>query len=107
MRDILRLSLPLTVWLVCFSGVYALHALVCSDRLATGGASVPDLGHSVLLFGWAVSIVVQVGLLVALSGSRFGGPKGFMRSITLALAAIGLMATLWTLGPVALIRPCG
>src|SRR5690606_2538278 len=37
MTDLLRISVPLTAWLVAFSAVYGLHGLVCSEHWAEAG----------------------------------------------------------------------
>lgn len=107
MIAVLRLSLPITVWLVSFSAVYGLHGIVCSFPWGTSeGPWAYTLGHLVLIAASAVAIAAQVTLLAALSTRRFGGPAGFVRRVSLALAVVALVATVWTLAPVAALAPC-
>ncbi|WP_230532590.1 hypothetical protein [Microvirga roseola] len=99
MRDILRISVPLTIWLASFSAVYGLEGLVCSDRWA-------QAGRGALLMAWAAAIVLQIVLLLALRSTRFASPSGFVRGVSLALAGVALVATAWTLLPVAVTSLC-
>lgn len=107
MTDVIRLSLPLTVWLISFSAVYGLHGIVCSSSWsATTGFAGLSQGRLVLLGAFAIATVVQAATLIFLMSERFGGATGFMRWTTLALAIVGLVAVVWTLFPVAALSLC-
>lgn len=107
MKDILRLSLPLTLWLVSFSGLYGLHGLVCTQ----GWASTPGLGgmslaKAMLLAAGAVAVLIQVVAIALIGGSRYGATQGFLRSVSLSLAVVALIAAVWTSVPVVILPIC-
>jgi len=105
MRDILRLSLPLTLWLATFSGLYALHGLLCSSRFAQ--AATPDeAGRFLLTAAALLAVALQVALLLALRSGRWGAPSGFVRRTSLTLGLIALVATIWTSLPIAAVSHC-
>lgn len=99
MIEILRLSLPITVWLTGFSAVYALQGLSCSRHWPA------DLDpRPILLAAWAVAIVLQlVALLVVLSAPS---PSRFVQTAAVTLAATALGAAVWTLMPVLVASIC-
>lgn len=99
MTAILRLSLPMTVWLVGFSAIYALHGLSCSRHWPAGVDR-----HAVLIAAAALGIGLQAlicGLLL-----RSASPQHFMRWVTAALAAVALGASLWTWAPLLALDGC-
>ena len=99
MIEILRLSLPISLWITGFSAVYALQGFTCSRHW-------PDdlWARPVLLAAWAVCVGVQVLGLMAVrhapSGSRF------VQTAATAIAAAALFAALWTLMPVLVASAC-
>ena len=99
MIEILRLSLPLTVWLTGFSAVYALQGLSCSRHWPTDIDARP-----VLLVAWAVAIAVQAISLMAVvyapSSSRF------VQATFLTIAIAALVAAVWTMLPVLIASAC-
>lgn len=105
MTDILRISIPLTVWIAAFSAIYGLEGLVCSDNWAEAGLS-PAQGHAALIAAWVIAIVVQAGLLLALRVPRFASSSGFIQAVGVSLAAFALVATVWTLFPVVTTSVC-
>lgn len=105
MRDILRIAAPLTAWLSAFSAVYALEGLVCSWRWADAGLSV-SAGRVALIGAWGAAMALQLVLLLGLHATRFASPSGFVRRVSLVLAGAALVATAWTLLPVATSATC-
>lgn len=105
MTDILRIAVPLTAWLAAFSAVYGLHGLVCSERWAAAGFDLAA-GRAVMAAAWAAAVAVQIALLVALRSPRFASRSAFVRGVSLMLAVTALVATLWTLLPVATTSVC-
>ncbi|MFZ3582491.1 hypothetical protein ACOI1H_10015 [Loktanella sp. DJP18] len=104
MTDILRLSLPLTVWLASFSAIYGLQGLICSDRWPeTDGFAI---GRTALLFAWLLAGSIQTALLVGLRSQRYASPSAFVRQVSLILAVAALVATVWTLLPVVVTSAC-
>ncbi len=99
MKDVLRLSVPLAVWLAGFSAVYALQGLGCSRHWPEGLAARP-----VLITAWVLAVAVQA--LLVLSLLRDPSPSTFTRTTSLALALTALVAALWTLMPVAVTSTC-
>lgn len=102
MRDILRLSMPMTVWLISFSAVYGLQGLVCSPRLSyeQGGA------RYLLILAVILGVCIQAALLWGLHSHRWGSPHPFIRATSTILGAVALIATIWTLFPVILLSLC-
>jgi hypothetical protein len=105
MKDVLRLSLPLTLWLIGFSALYGLQGLVCSGDWGAGPEDLAS-GRIVLLAAVVAAVLVQGGMLFLLGATRAGAAPGLMRSVSLALAAIALIATLWASVPVAVLPLC-
>ncbi len=99
MIEILRLSLPITVWLTGFSAVYALQGLSCSRHWPTDIDARP-----VLLAAWCVAIAVQaVGLMAVLYAPS---PSRFIQSTAVAIAGTALVAAVWTMMPVVVASVC-
>ncbi len=99
MIEILRLSLPITIWLVGFSAVYAVRELTCSRHWPA------DLdARTVLVAGFAIAVAMQVISLLATvyapSRSRF------VQTASMALAVTALVASIWTLIPVLVTSIC-
>jgi hypothetical protein len=105
MTDILRLSLPLSVWIAAFSGVYGLEGIVCSDQWVTGGLSLGQ-GRMALIAAWAAAVAVQVILLVGLRMPRFASSLPWVQRVSTILAWVALVATMWSLLPVATTSLC-
>jgi hypothetical protein len=99
MREILRLSLPMTVWLVGFSAIYALQGLACSRHWP------PDFeARPVLIAAFAVAVMVQVAILIYVVARP--SPSRHLQSVTTALAITGIVAVLWTFMPVVAASVC-
>ena len=105
MTDILRISVPLTLWLAAFSAVYGLQGLVCSPRWAEAALGLAT-GRLLLALAWLAAVALQAALLLALRSPRFASRSGFVRGLSLSLAAVALVATLWTLLPVVATSAC-
>lgn len=105
MRDVLRIAVPLTAWLAAFSAIYGLQGLVCSERWIEAGLG-PAAGRGALLAAWAAANALQAALLLALRSRRLASPSGTVRGVSLTLAAAALVATAWTLFPVAATSLC-
>ncbi|GGF76075.1 hypothetical protein GCM10011402_31050 [Paracoccus acridae] len=105
MKDILRLSLPLSVWIAAFSGVYGLEGVVCSDRGAGAGLGLGQ-GRAVLVVAWVVAIAVQVGLIFGLRTPRFASAQPWVQRVSMILACVALVATVWSLLPVVTTSLC-
>jgi hypothetical protein len=105
MTDILRLSVPVTVWLAAFSAVYGLSGLVCASRWADT-ALAADAGRPALMAAEVAAIAVQFVFLAALASSRWGSPSTFVRSTSLGLGLAATVASVWTLFPIAVVSPC-
>ena len=93
MIEILRLSLPVSVWIMGFSTLYALQGLSCSRHWPTDIDARP-----VLLAAWAVAVAVQALSLMAVV--YVPSPSRFVQTTTVTLAAAALVAAVWTMMPV-------
>lgn len=100
MRDLLRLSVPLTLWLALFSLIYGLHATLC----ATGVEGA--LARAMLAAVWGIGVALQLGMLLALRSPRFGALSPTIRQASVALAATALFATVWSLFPALILPLC-
>ena len=107
MRDLLRILLPLLLWLAAFSAIYGLHGIGCAQRWPEVALPAASLFRWALVTAWLAAILAQLVVLAALGSRRFGAPSPFARWTSLATAWAGLVATLWTLHPVALLADCG
>lgn len=99
MTDILRLSLPLTLWLVGFSSVYALQGLACSRHW-------PEAldARAALIAASVAAAVIQSFALLAVRSLR--SESVFAQRVATALALTALVATIWTVLPVVAISVC-
>jgi hypothetical protein len=86
--------------------VYGLHGLVCSHRWAEAGLSLAA-GRGSLVAAFAAALALQALILVALRSPRLVSNSGFVRRVSLTLAGAALVATAWTLLPVAATSLCG
>jgi len=92
------------IWAAGFSLTYALHGTGC----AAGWPQIPavaglDLHRAALWSGWLATLVPGVALLLWLPPAQ---PDSLTRWLPRAGAWIGLVATLLTLLPVAVVRSC-
>lgn len=106
MRDILRISVPITAWLAAFSAVYGLQGFLCSDHWGGGEWNGVAAGRVLLVAAWGAVIAIQAALLLALRSPRFASPRPFVRWVSNLLAAVALVAAVWTLFPVVATSRC-
>lgn len=104
MIDILRISVPLTVWLPSFSAIYGLEGVLCSNRSADAFGFLA--GRAPLVAAWLIAIAIQVAMLTGLRSRRFASPSPFIRSVSVPLAVTSLVATIWTAFPVMTLSRC-
>ncbi|GGM12895.1 hypothetical protein GCM10011534_38690 [Pseudooceanicola nanhaiensis] len=97
MRSLLRLALPLTLWLACFSAVYGLAGLLCSSRWSPVADDTTRL--TLLALAAMAAVVLQAGLVLALRSPRWQDPDTTLRRASLVLAVAALVSTIWTLLP--------
>lgn len=102
MRDVLRISIPFTLWLVSFSALYGLHGLVCSERwpasLGPGAGTAALAGAAILAIG------LQAACIFALRAPQALSPLPGRLVQILAVAA--LFAMVWTAVPVIMTSAC-
>ena len=102
MRDILRIAAPFTLWIAVFSAVYGLEGMVCCRH---GLALAPAQGRLLLVTALAGRDRVA-GLLWTLWSGPYGSPTRFGRLVSRTLGLSALVATVWTLAPVATLPVC-
>lgn len=105
MTALLRISVPLTVWLAAFSATYGLHGLVCSPRWAEAGLDLAA-GRAALATAAALAVAAQVVVLFALSRPGLTARRGFTRRLSLVLATAALVASVWTAIPAVATSAC-
>lgn len=99
MIEILRLSLPITLWVTGFSAVYALQGFSCSRHWPDDLWTRP-----VLLAAWAFCVGLQV--LALMGVCRAPSQSRFVQTAATAIAAMALLAAIWTLMPVLAVSAC-
>lgn len=103
MIQILRLSLPMTLWLIGFSTLYALEGLSCSRHWP------PGLEPRAVLITAAALLVGLQGLafwLTLLQPPRSNPATNPVDRIAAGLAAAALGAAIWTSAPVLALAAC-
>jgi len=105
MTDILRISVPITVWIAAFSAVYGLEGIVCSDLWTAAGLG-PGQGRIALVAAWAAAILLQVAMLIVLRRPRFASSLPWVQRLGTILGCVALVATAWSLMPVATASLC-
>ncbi|WP_374431936.1 hypothetical protein [Tabrizicola sp.] len=100
MRNVFRLSLPFTVWIIGFCAVYALQGLSCSRHWPEG------VDPRLALIIAAGAFVVTQGLVLAVLLGK-PSPSRFVQATTTTLGAAALAAALWTSLPVLALTVCG
>ena len=106
MSELFRICAAPLVWLASFSMIYGLHGIGCAERWADVEVLSVSLFRVLLLAAWLGAILASTAVLMVLRSDRFGSRSAFMRSTSLATAWAGLVATLWTLHPVAVVSSC-
>lgn len=106
MGDVARILIGPLAWLACFSAIYGLLGIACAFGWASTG--VGSLSHLRLALGaaWIAAILLQMAILAALYGARFGARPGFVQVVSRATGWIGLVATVWSLFPVVASSSC-
>jgi hypothetical protein len=104
MKEVFRIALPLSLWLVSFSAIYALHGVICGAQVAW--LTDPAMARTALVLAWLMAVSAQIAVLIGLLHPRLGGPPGVARWIAIALAVAALVAVVWTLFPVAVLSLC-
>jgi hypothetical protein len=94
-RTTLRLAFPLLVWGSHFAVVYGFTALACAR---TSPQAVP----------WTIGVATLVAgaALIATIAREWPRRADFEAWLTLALAAISLVAVAWEALPVLMVPPC-
>lgn len=105
MTDILRISIPVSVWIAAFSAIYGLEGVICSDLWRAAGLSLGQ-GRGVLVAAWIAAIGLQAALLVALRRPRFASSLPWVQRVATILGYVALVATVWSLMPVVTTSLC-
>lgn len=105
MTDLLRILIAPLVWLAAFSAVYGLHGVLCGQAV-TGTVLGMPLQRVALVAAYGLAILLQLGLLWALHSPRFAATSDFVHFVSRATGWTGLIATIWSLLPVAVTTYC-
>lgn len=99
MIEMLRLSVPLTIWITGFSALYGLQGLTCSRHWPD------DLdARTVLLVAGGVAVAIQG---IGLAAIRLApSPSRFVQRAATVLAVAALIAAIWTMLPVLAVSAC-
>ncbi len=107
--DVFPALVAFLVWLLHFGFAYGAHALGC----ARGWASSPMWGVPVVPLVVGIATVVALGAVVAILVRAVlrvrGAPSGtgrFVDQVTAGLAALALVAIVFTALPVLMVSPC-
>lgn len=99
MIEILRISIPLTVWISGFSALYALQGLTCSRHWPAALDA-----QTVLLIASAVAVVAQALCLLAIRCTL--SSSCFVQNTATSLAVTALVAAIWSMLPVVATTAC-
>lgn len=100
MIQILRLSLPITLWLIGFCAIYALQGMACSRHWPPGLEP-----RAALMVAAALFVLVQGFVLLAVL--RVPDTSRFVQRTAASLAAVAFAAAVWTSLPVLAVAVCG
>lgn len=100
MGAVLRIALPLAVWLAAFSAVYGLNGWLCTTDLADATA------RAVLAAAVLLAVAVQASLILWLRRSDWHAAGPLLRGVALTLAVVALIGTVWTLVPGLMLSRC-
>ncbi|MGR3467199.1 MAG: hypothetical protein ACU0CI_04915 [Shimia sp.] len=101
MSDLLRLSVPLSVWLSAFSAIYGLQGLICAGHIPEG------LGRALLVGGWLFAVILQIALLLAIRRPAWASDSAFVQTLATTLAIVAIFAAIWAQMPVLFATTCG
>lgn len=106
MKDLASMLVGPLAWLSLFTLVYGLHGLLCG--LGLGGAEMfgQPMLRLVLVLAWLAAIGLQAAILAVLYSSSFTVSSAFVGHVSRLTAWVGLVATVWTLAPIAATTPC-
>ncbi len=96
MKDLIRLFVPLVLWLASFSAIYGLQAIMCRQ----------GWDQILLIGGFGLAIALQSAVLLGLASRKYGASTKFVRQSSLALGLVGMLAVLWTFAPVVFLSAC-
>lgn len=105
MRDLARILAGPTVWFVSFCAVYGLHGLICGHNIQGTLAGI-DLARGLLVSAFVIALAAQAGMIWLLSATRLAANGPLTAFTSRATAWIGLVASGWTLLPVATTTYC-
>lgn len=88
-----------TLWGILFSLVYGMHGIVCAG--VEGPESLGTIGRAVLILTWLLGLLLFVPLFRVLPEQGTLSPR-----LPRYAAWTGLVATVYTLFPVALMTSC-
>lgn len=95
MTALLRAILPPAIWFACLSVAYGLVTLACARDILSGVGGYVALG------------VIVAGIVVlALDGCSAAGRHRSLTAIAFGLSVLSILATLWLLVPLFVLRSC-
>lgn len=105
MTDVLRILIAPLVWLAAFSAVYGVHGVICGQGIDAMGLA-PWVPRALLVGAFVLTLLCQIGVLVALYAPRFASPSPFVRFVSQVTGWVGLVAAVWTLFPTTVTTYC-
>ena len=105
MKDLLRILVPLLVWLAAFSAIYGLQGLGCASQLDRETFAGISLLRVVLVGAWGLTIALQSGMVLWIE--RTSPVLDWTHKVSRVTAWTALLAALWSLFPVAVMSACG
>lgn len=99
MIEILRISLPVSIWIAGFSAVYALQGLTCSRHWPSDLEARPVVVAALVLVA-----ALQAGCLAAIL--HVPSESRFVQTVATTLAVTALIATVWTMMALLAVSAC-
>ena len=113
MNLLARATAGLILWGLAFASVYGLEGLGCANGWHESGRSgiamSDDTGVSLrlmLVTAWLIAISAHGILVLYLLFTNTTREQPFWRRLEISSAMVGMLATIWTLFPVAVLRLC-
>lgn len=106
MSVIFQLLAPLLLWLASFSAIYGLHGLGCAQGWSAVEIGPLSLFRMALVVAWGVVVAAQIMLFRLVRNRIRRAPKRDLPKTRLIIGWTALVASVWTLFPVAVLTSC-
>lgn len=104
MKDLLRIALPFTVWMISFGTVYALHGIVCQPDWQE--ADIPTVSRNILITAAGLGVAAHGAVVLLLRRADPVGGSHFVKRIAMGLSVSALFSSVWSALPILMLPMC-